>query len=96
MTDISFRQEYPVANLSADCAHDPGACRTCVAKHAMTEIERGVLINNASCVECQSTLSKDEIPRHIWREDWEKSVHPLFQIMRRYWPAYHSLIQNDA
>jgi hypothetical protein len=71
-TDVTSRHEYPKEQVNESCAHGPNACRSCIAKHEGTELDRGVLWKELTCVECQNLLDQKAISRMVWREDWER------------------------
>ncbi len=69
---MTSRHEYPKEKVNDSCAHAANACRACIARHAGTELDRGVLWKELSCVECQILLNQKAISQMVWREDWER------------------------
>jgi len=69
---MSSRHDYPKVKVNDSCAHAPNACRACIAKHASTELEKGVVWKKLSCVECQTLLDQKTISQMVWREDLKR------------------------
>ncbi|KAI4265971.1 MAG: hypothetical protein L6R38_009047 [Xanthoria sp. 2 TBL-2021] len=70
--EVRGRRQFPEDQSLKGCNHESNICRICIARHTETQLAVDGKWRRVNCLQCQTKLSKDQVCKLIWRDDFER------------------------